>query len=319
MPIQHQDRLTRLAPFPDPFRLRLEPPEQRGEQNQNQAQDQKCIRHTSTLGPAPPGTTTRDQQVGEAKSDASSTPANPSFYSESDPQRLPSPYDAISPSITSESRAARPVSNMVPGPSDPVNSKPGPSPPSPFGADAAMTTNMQWRPRSAPKSSHSRSASPLLFWNRKGNQQNQYQNEQQQQHPLPHPHPLQQQHHPQEQGPRGVDADWFAAEKRESHDAIDSVSNHLGKITPPPGSGLGTDRKDSTIGRGDSRLPTTPSITREEYEALPLAIQRKVRLLGISSLPPLHRGLKSQLLLSPEGLDKSTFSNVHFMFASPAS
>lgn len=178
-------------------------------------------------------------------------------------------------------RFVPPVPTMVPELSESINSKLSSATPSPTlaGPDGTTTglTNMQWRPRSAPKTSYSRSASPLLFWNRKGNQQQQHQQQQHSQHQQP--------------GAGDTDAaDWFVAETREGDDAtyVDSISNHLGKMTTttttPAKSGPGTlngwaDLKDSTLAAQEENQATAgtpPSITREEYEALPLAIQRKV-------------------------------------------
>lgn len=81
----------------------------------------------------------------------------------------------------------------------------------------------------------------------------------------------------------------------EDHMLVDTVSNHLGKLTPPsPSNSTGTSSSmDSKSQDRDLRVPTKeaprfnceknfsqgppPIITKAEYEALPLAIQRKVR------------------------------------------
>lgn len=143
-------------------------------------------------------------------------------------------------------------------------------------ADAMKNKTKQWRPRSAPKTSNnSGSDSPLQVWPKRSDQQ------QQQLHMLDNDN----------DGRRNLDADFFKAVGRDSDDAtyVDSVSNHLGKMAPlpppptRPGSGDLNSRKevvkDSTMdidmrGRGPQ-----PVITREEYEALPQAIQRKVCML----------------------------------------
>lgn len=119
----------------------------------------------------------------------------------------------------------------------------------------------------------SRSTSPLIFWNRKGAQRGQQ----------------------QEAGlaevSEDVDHEWLPAlDDRE--DALDSVSNHLGRIAESTrtqsrsGSGAGTpngwrdliepldDEADESSAAQPSRL-----ITREHYLALPPAIQRKVRFV----------------------------------------
>lgn len=146
---------------------------------------------------------------------------------------------------------------MVPGLSEPIDSRLSSSCSNSGGADAMK--NMQWRPRSAPKTSHARSASPLQFWAKRSDQ----------------PHNL-------DDG-MNVGAEFYKTAERDSDDAtyVDSVSNHLEKMVPQtrPGSGDPNGRKDLSNDLMDveNRGPQ-PTITREEYESLPQAIQRKVRL-----------------------------------------
>lgn len=143
-------------------------------------------------------------------------------------------------------------------------------------ADAMKNKNKQWRPRSAPKTSNnSRSDSPLQVWPKRSDQQ---------QH---QPHMLDNDN----EGRSNLDADFFKAVGRDSDDAtyVDSVSNHLGKMAPlppppiRPGSGDPNSRKevvkDSTMDVDRRGRGPQPVITREEYEALPQAIQRKVCML----------------------------------------
>lgn len=121
--------------------------------------------------------------------------------------------------------------------------------------------NVTWRPGSAPRASTSRSASPLHFWSKKSTDL---------------------------AGARASDpdADWFVAEKRSPHDTahVDSISNHLGRMTPStfparPGSKTPDGSRDVNDSTCDEKTRgPRQSITREEYEALPLAIQRKVCL-----------------------------------------
>lgn len=151
------------------------------------------------------------------------------------------------------------------------------------GADAMRS--FQWRPRSAPKTSsndanknhhnhrqhhHHKSANPFQLWGRRDS--------------------------PPRPGDRAInnlDADFFVAiSGKESDDPayVDSVSNHLGKMTPsttrPDSSSTQNDRRDCA----DSAVEVEgqgppPTITREEYMSLPLAIQRKVRLSVILFCP----------------------------------
>lgn len=320
------------------------------EEHPGYTQDGLIITNITTNITTTTSTTSRWKDVEETGSDTTFSTCNSStYYSETDPEDRPSSsyetfFDPSSSSAeaspTSPSypdavnhnrsntgdRFAPAVSTMVPELSEPINSKLSSTPSSPAGPDttaaatATASTSMHWRPRSAPKTSHSRSASPLVFWNKKGNQ---HPNQQQQQH--------QQQRYQQqqEQGARDSDADWFVAEKKESQDAtyVDSISNHLGKMTTPARSGPKppngrADLKDSTLANGggqdEDQATTPPPITKEEYEALPLAIQRKVSndcfalahcpstlvcfcflsrlVLTRQTVARLGRGLKSQLL-----------------------
>lgn len=144
--------------------------------------------------------------------------------------------------------------------------------------------NTQWRPQSAPKTTHSRSASPGMFWNRRGGTSS---------------------GHQQLQDDRDeADDTWprvgisRGQEDRTCDDGdhmlVDTVSNHLGRLTPPsPSNSMGTSSSlDSKAKDRDLRISTKevprincernfsqgqpPMITKAEYEALPLAIQRKV-------------------------------------------
>lgn len=123
-----------------------------------------------------------------------------------------------------------------------------------FSGGNSTKQNMQWRPRSAPKHT-SRTPSPFLgFLNRKGN------------------------HQQDDMTPRKTkDVDTESTEKMYSADGT-SVGTHTSHhdITPPARSALGTPNssKESTSG---SENGGPPPLTREEFEALPLAIQRKVR------------------------------------------
>lgn len=133
--------------------------------------------------------------------------------------------------------------------------------PAPSEDDHDDMKNVTWRPGSASRASTSRSASPLHFWNKKGTDTT---------------------------GARAgdPDADWFGSEKRSLHDTahVDSISNHLGRMTPStfparPGSQTPDGSRDVNDSTCDEKSLASPqSITREEYEALPLAIQRKVCL-----------------------------------------
>lgn len=149
-------------------------------------------------------------------------------------------------------------------------------------ADAMKNKNKQWRPRSAPKTSNNvRSDSPLQVWPKRSDQQQQQQQQQ--------PHILDNDN----DGRRTLDADFFNAVGRDSDDAtyVDSVSNHLGKMAPlplqppppttnrPGSADLNSWKemvKDSTMDVDTRGRGPQPVITREEYEALPPAIQRKV-------------------------------------------
>lgn len=138
----------------------------------------------------------------------------------------------------------------------------------------ATKPNMPWRPRSAPKNM-SRTPSPFLgFLNKKGN------------------------HHQQDdlvlRKARDMDTD--STEKMYGAEGAPTgfhASYH--DITLPARSALGTPNssKESTSG---SENGGPPPLTREEFEALPLAIQRKVRefldldpVSGVSLFPFLAR------------------------------
>lgn len=133
--------------------------------------------------------------------------------------------------------------------------------------------NKQWRPRSAPKTSNARSASPFQLWAAKRGEQ---------------PHVVVDKVRGQD---AAATADFFGAAGRDSEDAtyVDSVSNHLGKMTPPtrPGSGdpppalppPPNGRREVVKNAMDvEKRGPHQAITREEYESLPQAIQRKVCL-----------------------------------------
>lgn len=151
----------------------------------------------------------------------------------------------------------------------------------------AMHKNIALRPRSAPKTSSSssnnmhpktkhsknqRSASPFQFWTRKEKDNRP-------------------QSRPDDYGrnERHMDSDYIpsvtcTAAGRDSDDAayVDSVCNHLGRLTPQtrPGSGTPNARRDwadQAAHEVECQGPQPP-ITREEYMALPEAIQRKVCL-----------------------------------------
>lgn len=121
------------------------------------------------------------------------------------------------------------------------------------------------RPRSAPKNL-SRTSNPFTgLWNRKG-----------------------QQHQPQQDdvhvgmlGEAGVDSagPW----KRISDDGT-AVEVHEGRTTPPrSASGAPNGLKDAKEPANTSEGGGPPPLTREEYEALPLAIQRKVCWLFVKT------------------------------------
>lgn len=123
--------------------------------------------------------------------------------------------------------------------------------------------NAHLRPRSAPKNL-SRTSNPFTgFWGRKGQQQ------QQQQDDVP----------VGRLGEAGADSGmpW----KRISDDGT-AVEVHEGRTTPPrSASGAPNGLKDAKEPASASEGGGPPPLTREEFEALPLAIQRKVRWLEI--------------------------------------
>lgn len=128
--------------------------------------------------------------------------------------------------------------------------------------------NAHLRPRSAPKNL-SRTSNPFTgLWGRKGQQQ--------------HHHQAQQDDVPAGRlGEAGLDSGmpW----KRISDDGT-AVEVHEGRTTPPrSASGAPNGLKDAKEPANASEGGGPPPLTREEFEALPLAIQRKVRWLEISS------------------------------------
>ncbi|KAK7720008.1 hypothetical protein SLS64_002189 [Diaporthe eres] len=127
--------------------------------------------------------------------------------------------------------------------------------------------NAHLRPRSAPKNL-SRTSNPFTgLWGRKGQQ---------------HQHQAQQDDVPAGRlGEAGLDSGmpW----KRISDDGT-AVEVHEGRTTPPrSASGAPNGLKDAKEPANASEGGGPPPLTREEFEALPLAIQRKVRWLEISS------------------------------------
>lgn len=143
----------------------------------------------------------------------------------------------------------------------------------------------QLRPQSAPKTTTSRSASPLVFWNRRGGTSSGG-------------------HQRLHDGREEFDEHWPRVETAKGHEEssrhdgdrmlVDTVSNHLGRLTPPsPSDSIGTSSSNSIKKDRDLRISPPeavkincnaslsqgppPMITKAEYEALPLAIQRKVR------------------------------------------
>lgn len=250
----------------------------------------------------------------ESESDTSGTSIFSRFYREFDQQDRPPAHstfaDPSRPSAAASSIAtpypdhddhddpglrhlAPTMVSKSAGPADRTWSERHPS--TSHGTDSSMK-NTAWRPRSAPKS-NSRSPSPFLFWNRRAAQ-------------------------PQQaeaagagaraRGPRarGPDAEWFAIARGESDDAthVDSVSNHLGKMAPETRSGPATSDgwgpwpEDSGFERPQQAQPA--SMTREEYEALPLAIQRKVRTLALHFLLPCWPGVfvvRAEVSAAPPG------------------
>lgn len=124
--------------------------------------------------------------------------------------------------------------------------------------------NGHLRPRSAPKNL-SRTSNPFTgLWSRKGQQQHQHQQDDVPVGRL---------------GEAGVDSGmpW----KRISDDGT-AVEVHEGRTTPPrSASGAPNGLKDAKEPANASEGGGPPPLTREEFEALPLAIQRKVRWLEI--------------------------------------
>lgn len=146
--------------------------------------------------------------------------------------------------------------------------------------------NTQWRPQSAPKTTNARSASPLMFWNKRGGTSS------------GHQQLSDDRDESDELWPRVGSSRGYENKSRDDGDSmlVDTVSNHLGRLTPPsPSHSLGTTSSmDSKTKDRDLRISTKeiarvnceknlsqgqapPMITKAEYNALPLAIQRKVR------------------------------------------
>lgn len=130
------------------------------------------------------------------------------------------------------------------------------------------------RPRSAPKNL-SRTSNPFTgLWGRKGQHQHQHQH---QQDDVP----------VGRLGEAGVDSGmpW----KRISDDGT-AVEVHEGRTTPPrSASGAPNGLKDAKEPANASEGGGPPPLTREEFEALPLAIQRKVRWLEIFITKEQHK------------------------------
>lgn len=144
--------------------------------------------------------------------------------------------------------------------------------------------NAQWRPQSAPKTTHSRSASPLAFWSRRGGASGGHQQLQDNRDES------------DDNWPRVGTSRGNEDRIRDDgdHMLVDTVSNHLGRLTPPsPSNSMGTSSslnsraKDRDLRISTKEVPKIncernfsegqpPMITKAEYEALPLAIQRKV-------------------------------------------
>lgn len=288
----YQDGLTRLDPLPDPYEFGLDLTVQHNEPEQDYLLQPRISFFD-------------DRRLDEADTDTSRTSSDVSFYSDSDlePQYLPSSSETFfdpspSPSSVSASpeyprllsglephphlsvlasryRAAQSPSRMPSSPPEPITSSAGPALTSWTASDADFTS-AECRPKSAPKSGQSRSASPLVFWSRKGPQPSQVQRQKRQQHQAEN----------RDCRTRDLRTEWLAAEEGVNQYGIDSVSNHLDKMASPAAPMLGV--KSGSLGvsndlraAGDNQLAKTPLITREEYEALPLAIQRKVRLLAL--------------------------------------
>lgn len=130
----------------------------------------------------------------------------------------------------------------------------------------------QWRPRSAPKTGSSRSTSPFLgFLNRKGHNHN-------------HNHHHHHHGHAHDDSAvsrktKDVDADSNASDRLYTTDGR-VFGIHAGQhdmaLPARSSSGMSSSSKDTKESVGDGG---PPPLTREEFEALPLAIQRKVRCL----------------------------------------
>lgn len=174
--------------------------------------------------------------------------------------------------------------------------------------------NAQWRPQSAPKATHPRSASPLAFWNKRGGTSGGH-------------HQLRDDES-DEAWPRMGTA---TSRDDGDHMLIDTVSNHLGRLTPPsPSSSMDSKSKDRDLRISTKKAPTIncepkfgqgppPIITKAEYDALPLAIQRKVRCKSVSLVV-----LRLARCPIPNCHFRSAFRHVDltrnpgFIFASPA-
>lgn len=120
--------------------------------------------------------------------------------------------------------------------------------------------NMQWRPRSAPKNI-SRAPSPFLgFWNRIGHHQ-----------------------HDDQLLRKTKDVDAYSNYTEKTYSVEGSVvdihASHHDLATLPARSPSGTPNgsRDGKEPTGGAENVGPPPLTREEFEALPLAIQRKVR------------------------------------------
>lgn len=174
--------------------------------------------------------------------------------------------------------------------------------------------NAQWRPQSAPKPTHPRSASPLAFWNKRGGTSGGH-------------HQLRDDES-DEAWPRMGTA---TSRDDGDHMLIDTVSNHLGRLAPPsPSSSMDSKSKDRDLRISTKKAPTIncepkfgqgppPIITKAEYDALPLAIQRKVRCKSVFLV-----GLRLTRCPIPNCHFRSAFRHVEltrnpgFIFASPA-
>ncbi|ROW18174.1 hypothetical protein VPNG_00040 [Cytospora leucostoma] len=126
----------------------------------------------------------------------------------------------------------------------------------------------QWRPRSAPKTGSSRSTSPFLgFLNRKGHHHH---------HHHHHHHGHAHDDNTVSRKTKDVDADSNASDKLYTTDGRMfgvHASHHDIALPARSSSGISSSSKDTKESVGENGGP--PPLTREEFEALPLAIQRK--------------------------------------------